>query len=298
LIGVTVAHGARYEMEMMNMLKPPPAVPPQRIWPPLQTREIVTPDEGNYVAEAEYWQTYYDLGDIRYEWNNGFLEAKPLTDYVKYLMYSWLVDLLKDFLHVYPVARLIGLDMGFRLVLPRKVTIRKPDLGVVLHNNPVPLGDKDRTYSGIFDLCIESLSDSSQWEIDRDTIVKKSEYAEAGVREYYILDDQKNETAFYQLNAQGQYVPLLPDANGVIHSVILPGFQFRVDHLYQRPLPPEMIADPIYNAFVSPYYRAERERAEQAELELLHKNQELARKDQEIAELKARLKQAGLDSEL
>jgi Uma2 family endonuclease len=288
-------------MEMMNMLKPPPVAPPQRIWPPLRTREAPAPDEGNYVAEAEYWQTYYDLGDLRYEWNNGFLEAKPVTDYVKYLMYGWLVDLLKDFLHVYPVARLIGLEMGFRLVLPHKVTIRKPDLGVVLNSNPVPLGNKDRTYGGIFDLCIESLSDSSQWEIDRDTIVKKAEYAEAGVREYYILDDQKTETAFYQLNAQGQYVPLLPDANGVIRSVILPGFQFRVDDLYQRPLPPEMIADPVYNAFVSPYYRAERERAEQAELELLHKNQELARKDQalldkdeKIAELMAKLKQAGL----
>ncbi len=280
------------------MLKPSPVAPPQRIWPILRADETLIRDVGTYVAEEEYWQTYYDLGDLRYEWNNGFLEAKPLTDYVKYLMYSWLVDLLKDFLHVYPVARMIGLEMGFRLVLPHKVTIRKPDLGVVLNSNPVPLGDKDRTYGGIFDLCIESLSDSSQWEIDRDTIVKKAEYAEAGVREYYILDDQKTETAFYQLNAQGHYVPLLADANGVIHSVILPGFQFRVEDLYRQPLPPDMIADPLYSAFVSPYYRAERERAEQAELELLHKNQELARKEQEIAELKARLKQASLDSEL
>lgn len=65
--------------------------------------------------------------------------------------------------------------------------------------------------------------------------------------------------------------------------------------------PPDMIADPIYNAFASPYYRAERERAEQAELELQHKNQELERKDQalldkdqKIAELVAKLKRAGL----
>jgi Uma2 family endonuclease len=209
-----------------------------------------------------------------------------LTHYTQYLIYAWLVDLLKDFLHVNPIARMIGLEMGFRLALPRKVTVRKPDLGVVLNSNPVPLGDTDRSYAGIFDLCIESLSDSSQAEVDRDTIIKKLEYAQAGVREYYILDDQKTETAFYVLN-QGIYQPITPQ-KGVIQSTILPGFQFRIADLYRQPRPPDLITDPVYSGFVSPYYRAERERAEQAE-------QELARKEAEIAELKAKLKQAGIE---
>jgi Uma2 family endonuclease len=211
------------------------------------------------------------------------------------------VDLLKDFLHVHPLARMIGLEMGFRLPLPHKVTIRKPDLGVVLDSNPVPLGDEDRSYGGIFDLCIESLSDSSQAEVDRDTIIKKLEYAQAGVREYYILDDQKTETAFFVLN-RGVYQPI-PPQKGVMRSTILPGFQFRISDLYRQPLPPAMITDPVYSGFVSPYYRAERERAEQAEAELRYKNQELAeqaqevrrqaqelaRKEAEITELKAQL---------
>jgi Uma2 family endonuclease len=276
------------------MIRELPEVKPSRAWRLPEPDAARPPEDGRYVPEEVYWQTYYYLSDVSYEWNNGFLEAKPLTDYAKYRMYAWLIDILKDFLHVFPIARMIGLEMGFRLVLPSKVTIRKPDLGVVLNSNPVPSRDKDRTYAGIFDLCIESLSDSSQVEIDRDTIVKKTEYALAGVREYYILDDQEVETAFYQLTAQGIYESIEPDEEGVIRSHVLPGFQFRIDDLYRQPLPPEMISDPVYSSFISPYFRAERERAEQAELALAQTQQELSRKDAEIENLKAKLRQAGI----
>jgi Uma2 family endonuclease len=71
----------------------------------------------------------------------------------------------------------------------------------------VPLGDDDRSYRGVFDLCIESLSDSCQTEIDRDMIIKRDEYAGAGVQEYYILDEWDIETQFYQLTRRGSIRP-------------------------------------------------------------------------------------------
>jgi len=216
------------------------------------------------VPEALYWEKYYAESDINYEWNNGQVEVVPVTDYAKYMMYLWLLDVLRDFLHVQPVARIIGLETGFRLALPTKTTIRKPDLGLVLATNPVPLADHDRSYHGIFDLCIESLSDSNQGEIDRDTIIKRAEYAEAGVQEYYILDERGIETQFYRLTRRGVYQPL-PRTDGVIRSQVLPGFQFRVQDLYDKPAPPQMVQDPVYNSFISPFYRAERLRADQAE---------------------------------
>ncbi len=216
-----------------------------------------------YVPEALYWEKYYTDSHITYEWNNGQLGGVPATDYAKFLMYLWLMDVVRDFLHVQPVARIIGLEMGFRLALPTKTTIRKPDLGLVLHINPVPLADHDRSYHGIFDLCIESLSDSSQGEIDRDMIIKRAEYA-VGVQEYYILDERDIETQFYQLTRRGVYQPL-PRTDGIIRSQVLPGFQFRVQDLYAKPAPPHMVEDPVYNTFISPLYRAERLRAEEAE---------------------------------
>jgi Uma2 family endonuclease len=220
-------------------------------------------EDGRIVSEAEYWAEYYSHPDFSYEWNNGRLEEKPVSDFAQFRLYVWFLSLLKDYLHVHPIARMIGLETGFRLALPTKTTIRKPDLGVVLNSNPTPLGDKDRSYHGIFDLCIESLSDSSKKDVERDTVVKKLEYAAAGVSEYYILDESQGETAFYQLR-KGVYVPL-PKTGGVIRSHVLPGFQFRLADLLQLPEPPAMIDDPIYQGFVSPYLRAERIRAEQAE---------------------------------
>lgn len=154
-----------------------------------------------YVSEALYWEKYYNYvgpSDRCFEWNNGQLEELPVTDYAKFIMYLWFLDVLRDFLHANPIARIIGLELGFRLVLPQKVTIRKPDLGLVLNTNPVPLNDHDR----------------------------------------------------------------LPRIEGIVYSQVLPGFRFRVADLYTRPTPPELVDDPVYSSFISPLYRAERQRAE------------------------------------
>jgi Uma2 family endonuclease len=220
-------------------------------------------EHGGIVSEAEYWAEYYSHPDVSYEWNDGRLEEKPVSDYAQFRLYIWFLSLLKDFLHVRPIARMIGLETGFRLALPQKTTVRKPDLGVVLNSNPVALGDKDRSYHGIFDLCIESLSDSSKEDVEREAVVKKQEYAAGGVSEYYILDEQGGETAFYQLR-DGVYMPL-PVQDRVIRSRVLPGFQFRLDNLYRLPELPELIEDPVYQSFVSPFLHAARIRAEEAE---------------------------------
>lgn len=220
-------------------------------------------EDGRIVSEELYWAEYYSHPDFSYEWNNGRLEEKPVSNFVQFRLYVWFLSLLKDFLHVNPMARMIGLETGFRMALPQKVAIRKPDLGVVLNSNPVPLGDKDRSYHGIFDICIESLSDSSKKEVERDTVIKKGEYAAGGVAEYYILDENQRESAFYHLR-HGVYVPL-PIQGGVIRSRVLPGFQFRLTDLYRLPEPPEMIDDPVYQGFISPFLREERIRAEEAE---------------------------------
>lgn len=238
--------------------------------------------EGHYVSEELYWARYYERGDVSYEWNNGYLEEKPVADYAQFCVYLWFLGLMKDFLHVRPIGRMIGLEMGFRMAYRNRVVIRKPDLAVVLNSNSTPLRDKDRSYRGIFDLCIESLSDSTQKEVERDTVTKRVEYAAAGVKEYFILDERRKETAFYELTPGGVYVPIKA-VGGVIHSKVLPGFRFRLADLYRLPEPPALVADPVYGDFVSPFLRAERERAEQA-LELAEQERERAEQEHARAE--------------
>lgn len=255
--------------------------------------EGLNAEDGLHVTEDVYWEKYYEHPDFDYEWNNGVLEAKPMSDYVKYSMYEWLVVILREFLQVHPIARKMALEMGFRLTLPgQKVTVRKPDLFVVCNDNPIPLGDLDRTYYGICDLCIESISDSTPKEVERDTVHKKQEYADFGVREYFILDASGEHTAFYRLTATGDYADIDAGADGIIRSDVLPGFQFRIADLYRQPQLIELVDDEVYRSFVSLEYQAQKARAdyehalvkqerERADRERLQAQQERERADRE-----------------
>ena len=92
------------------------------------------------------------------------------------------------------------------------------------------------------------------------------------MQEYYILDERGIETQFYRLNRQGVYLPM-PRTDGVIRSLVLPGFQFRIQDLYDQPALHRLVDDPIYSNFISPLYRTERLRAEQAEAQLAQERQ-------------------------
>jgi hypothetical protein len=253
--------------------------------------------DGLRVSEEEYWETYYDYvgeNDFSYEWNDGVLEEKPMGDHLSYLMFDWFYLLLKQYLEANHLAKIFGTDMGFRLALQHKTTIRKPDLSLILDSNPVRFDLSDRSYKGIFDICFEFLSDSIKKYAERDTIHKRSEYAGIRVKEYFILDRLGKQTAFYRLNRKGFYSSIRP-IGGIIRSAVLPGFQFRRDDLYTRPHFRDIIADPVYNAFVLKDFQAERSRAEKAE-----KSAEVERKKADVERKKAqkladRLRSLGID---
>ncbi len=208
------------------------------------------------VTEAEYWEKYYQLPGVIYEWHNGYLEEKAVSDVLTITMYKWFLELLEHYLRTHMIAQSVLLEMGFRLVLPNSIEIRRPDLGVVKNDNPIPLLPHDKSYHGTFDLCVEALSDSTTQIMERDTIIKKQEYAQGGVQEYYILDSHPERMNFYRLSkARGIYLPIKPTKEGIIKSKVLPRFQFRITDLLSRPSPDDMINDPVYQNFVLPGYR-------------------------------------------
>ena len=139
--------------------------------------------DGRMVSEAEYWRDWYDPGDISYEWNRGRLEERPVSDFETFQVYAWLVDLLRHYLRVQPIGKLVALEMGFRLALGSGTVVRKPDLGLVLDTNPIPLAPDDSSYHGIFDLCIEALSTEKPAYVHRDLVVKKAETAATADRD-------------------------------------------------------------------------------------------------------------------
>jgi len=237
------------------------------------------------VTEAEYWETYYTYPDKVYEWHDGELEEKAVSEHITYLTHVWFSELLNHYFRTKQIAKPAGLEMGFRLILPQSLSIRRPDLGIVLNTNPVPLLPYDSSYDGIFDICIEAISKSRATEITRDTVIKKAEYAQVGVKEYLILDGNQTHTAFYYLSAKGIYLPIKPVKGEVIKSKVLPGFQFRIADLYDKPSPDDMIDDPVYQGFVLPGYVKAKKRAVKAE-EQAQKAEEQSQKDR-LAKQKA-----------
>ena len=226
------------------------------------------------ITKAEYWDKYYDYPEVTYEWNNGELEEKGVSDFVTISMADWFNKLLGYFLETHPLAKKTFLEMGFSLPLAQEEEVRRPDFGIVLNTNPIPLMPSDKSYQGIFDLCIEAISDSKQEDIKRDTEDKWIEYAKGGVKEYYILDGHDRYTAFYRLNKRGFYVPIKPLKGGIIQSTALLGFQFRIEDLLDRPSPDEMIKDPVYKSFVLPGYSKAKQQAETEKMARQHAEQQ------------------------
>jgi len=246
-------------------------------------------NERQRVTETEYWEKYYNAPDVTYEWNNGYLEEKAVSKFLTSLMSEWFSELLRHFLRVHPIAEKTFLEMGFRLTLPGSTETRRPDLGVVLNSNSVPLLPDDSSYKGTYDLCIEAVSESTKEDIKRDTVSKRGEYAEGGVKEYYILDGYERFLEFYRLNAKGVYMPIKPTKGGIIKSTVLPGFQFRREDLFNKPSPEEMIADKVYKRFVLPGYSEEKRARRKAEAEAFNEKRARLQAEAENARLMALL---------
>jgi len=212
-------------------------------------------EDGLFVTEEEYWEKYYEHPDFNYEWNNGILEEKPVSDYINHEMYQWFVFILKLYFQTYKVGKFVEHDFGFRLALPQNALIRKPDLAVVLVNNPTNLEQNDRSFRGTYDLCVELISDMTPKAIIRDTIGKKMEYETIGVKEYYILDASYKNMAFYRLNQRGIFQPIKLIDDDILQSEVLKGFQFRVSDLFKQPSIEELCEDKIYYNYVLPSFR-------------------------------------------
>jgi len=83
------------------------------------------------------------------------------------------------------------------------------------------------------DLAIEIVSPDS---VERDYVAKRHQYREAGVSEYWIIDEENQRVTLLRLDARGRYREVRP-RHGKYVSRVLPGFFLRAEWLWQDPLP-------------------------------------------------------------
>ncbi len=215
------------------------------------------------ISREEFWEHYADLSECSYEWANGHLEEKTVTDKNGYIQYLWFFLRLVDFLKSFKIAEIAALEFPFSL----ENSERRPDLFVIRKDNPVAWKAGETRYVGVPDLVVESLSPATQEGILRDTETKKEEYRKAGVREYFILDYRGIETRFYRLDRSGIYRSIPTVSRGIVSSEALPGFKFRVQDVELEALPDEeeLVKDKVYASYVNLSYQAEKHRADEAE---------------------------------
>ena len=78
---------------------------------------------------------------------------------------------------------------------------------------------------------VEILDDGTR-RLDR--AQKFSEYEHGGVQEYWLVDPERKQAAFYGLGRDDTY-HRLPTIDGVFRSTVMKGLWLKVDWLWKRP---------------------------------------------------------------
>lgn len=125
----------------------------------------------------------------------------------------------------------------FQMRIEASSSAREPDVMFIKADNEHRI-ERVRLF-GPADLAIEIVSHDS---VGRDRGKKFDEYRRAGVGEYWIADPRPGPQRFdaWFLNIDGDFQPLLPDANGRVHSTVMDGFWLRTEWLWSEPLPDEL----------------------------------------------------------
>lgn len=141
----------------------------------------------------------------------------------------WLSTVLTFFVQKFALGEINGGTTTVRLSTYQGP---EPDIFFVRKSRLRIIGEK--YVEAAPDLCIEVISKSSR---KQDRGRKFVLYAEYGVREYWIVDPLRFTIEFYE-NQDGEWVEILPDAEGRLHSKVIANFWLQSKWFTSaRPLP-------------------------------------------------------------
>ena len=143
-------------------------------------------------------------------------------------LFVWLLRLLGDIVEIQDLGKVNGSRAAYRL---NDANSPEPDVAFIRgdRTNLVRRG----FVNGPPDLAIEIVSPES---VARDYETKRDLYQDAGVQEYWIVDEVEQKVTLLRLAANGKYREVRPK-KGELHSQVVPGFWIRPEWLWQDPLP-------------------------------------------------------------
>lgn len=143
-------------------------------------------------------------------------------------LFFWLGGLLNLFVETLDLGEVFGSRVALRLDKkngpePDILFMRKARLHLVRRGH----------IAGHADLAMEIVSPDS---VQRDYLTKRQQYEQAGIREYWIIDEITKKVLLLRLGPNGEYREVRPK-NGVLYSRVVPGFSLRPEWLWQQPRP-------------------------------------------------------------
>lgn len=174
------------------------------------------------ITSKEFFRRAPD--DRKAELIDGVIIVTPPPLDIHERLQIFLLRLLGEFVEFFALGEVRGSRTAVELADDQTY---EPDILFVARERVEII--KDEGIFGAPDLVIEILSASTA---SYDRGVKFRAYERAGVRELWLVDPYGPAgTEFYQL--QGKTLkPVMPDAEGMIHSIALPGFKLRVNWLW------------------------------------------------------------------
>ena len=155
------------------------------------------------------------------EWVGDEVLVMALASSVHQRVGSLLLQTLGLYVEMHELGEALAAPFVMRMAELKRG--REPDLLFVNRQRTHLIGKK--YLDGAADLAVEIVSPES---IGRDRGDKFVEYERAGVKEYWLLDYEREGPEFYELGSDGRYRMAQLDANGIYHSKVIPGFRLRV----------------------------------------------------------------------
>jgi Uma2 family endonuclease len=185
------------------------------------------PHPGRRMTEREFVEWVDD--ETRAEWVDGEVIVMPPVSIDHDNVAFWARSILQDFVEHFELGQILGPEVMVRL--PRQRRRRTPDVLFVSKAREAIL--RPNHVEGAPDLIVEVVSPES---VVRDWREKYTEYARAGVREYWVIDRCHNRVECYALVRGGKY-EAIAEVDGKLASKVLPGFYLRTRWLLRRVLP-------------------------------------------------------------
>ncbi len=181
--------------------------------------------EENYLALDSHGA--YPLIEL----SNGRLEVLPMPNQTHQLIAAYLFQLLKAFADQYAPGTVLFTGMRIRLSKDPRPTIRDPD---IVYMKAEHARRRHEQYWDGADLVMEIVS-PGQDNRERDLKTKRTEYAQARIPEYWIVDPKERCIRVLVLRGKayrryGEFVPG-EEAEGLL----LPGFRVSVEAAVHPP---------------------------------------------------------------